>query len=363
MRVIRRGRLGGLLALAGATLVAGCGGGTPAEPPPAAASPPVHSIVLHATGGDYAAPIYEELSSVLESHGITLNYQLDGPSKLTHGSGPDAVQLLASASGQSLGATPLFDGTDYVPVGFGGVAVTYDLSGVHGLRLTGAALADIMSGRVARWNAREIARSNPGLKLPATPITVVRMSGPSFLTGLLSGYLSDSSRRWRRSIGTGDAVNWPGGTGVASEADMLQIVRQTPGAIGYVSQSTALQNGTTVARLGNPSGQYIAPTLSAISSAGAQSHPRGQLSLGTIDARVRGAYPIVSEAYVMTFSDPCSAGASAVQTDAIQRVLQYLVGHSGQALVRSFSFAPLPRRLAASATAAVRSLRCGGQPL
>lgn len=352
-----------LALLASGALVAGCGGGTPSEPPPAAASPPAGSIVLHASGDDYAAPIYQELSSVLESRGITLNYQLDGPAKLTRGSGAKAIQMMASASARSLGAEPLFNGTDYVPVGFGGVAVTYNLSGIHELRLTGAALADIMSGRLARWDAREIARSNPGVKLPTTPITVVRYSGPSFLTGLLSAYLSDGSRRWRRSIGSGDAVNWPGGTGVASEADMLQIVEQTPGAIGYVSQSTALQDDTIAARLQNPSGQYVAPTLSALSAAGAQSHPRGQLSLGTIDAHIHGAYPIASEAYVMTFSDPCSAGASPVQTDGLQRVLQYLVSGSGQALVRRFSFAPLPPKLASAASAAVRDLRCGGQPL
>jgi phosphate transport system substrate-binding protein len=352
-----------LVGLAGAAMLAGCGGSTPAEPPPAAASAPAHSIVIRATGDGYGAPIYEELGSLLENRGITLNYQLNGPSKLSSGSGARAIQLLASAAARSLGAAPLFQGTDYVPIGFGGVTVTYNLPGVHRLRLSGRALADIMAGRLARWNVREIARSNPGVKLPATPITVVRMSGPSFLTGLLTSYLSAGSRRWRRAIGTGDAVNWPGGTGVATEADMLQIVQQTPGAIGYVSQSTALQDRVVAASLENPSGRYVAPTLATIGAAGSQRGASARLSLGTIDARVASAYPIVSEAYVMTFSDPCNEGASMGQTHGIQQVLQYLVGGSGQALVRRFSFAPLPQDLRAGAAAAVRRLRCGGQPL
>ena len=351
-----------IVSLAAGVALAGCGS-TPDRPPPAAASPPPGSVVIHAAGTDYAAPIYQELGNLVQRRGLTLNYQLLGTPRLAPGPHPSSVPLVASSSSQSLGADPLLHSETYVPVAFGALAIVYDLPGIRGLRLSAAALAAIFSGQVVHWNAGVIARCNPGLLLPATPITVAHLSTSSVLTQLLTSYLAAGSRRWRRTLGSGARINWPTGTSVSDETAMIGLATGTPGVIGYASQATALQDKLVVAKLRNPAGTYVAPTLTATRAVGMQPHAPGQLSLSTIDAPGLATYPIAAEAYAMTFTDLCASGFSPAESLGVQRLLGFLIGSAGQTLVARFSFAPLPRGLRASALDAVRQLSCASQPL
>jgi phosphate transport system substrate-binding protein len=349
-------------AIGAAAMLAACGGRSSA-PPPGFASPPSGSIVIHAAGNDYAAPIYEELGNVFQRSGITLNYQLVGSPGLVSARRPGAVPLVASDSWRSVGSMAVVDGASYVPVGFGAVSLVYNLPAVHRLRLSAAALAAIFSGAVTRWNARVIAKSNPGIALPPMGITVLHRSDPSVDTALLTQYLSDTSRRWRRTLGSAPAVNWPAGTAVAGEAGMLELLPQTPGAIGYVSQAAAIQNKLRSALVQNKARAYVAPTIRATTAVGDQPGADKALSVSTIDSPSSGAYPIAAEAYAETFEDPCQAGFSLPETHGLARLLDYLVGGAGQGLVARFSLAPLPSGLRAGARAAVGRLRCDGQPL
>jgi phosphate transport system substrate-binding protein len=140
---------------------------------------------------------------------------------------------------------------------------------------------------------------------------------------------------------------------------MRQVISQTPGAIGYTDQATALQNHLRTAALRNPLGDFVAPSLRAVSTVGLQSPAGDDLSLSTVNARVHGAYPIAAEEYLLTFRDPCAAGLSHPEAAGDQRFLTYMLG-PGQRVVRQLSFAPLPRSLRASARREVRALQCDG---
>jgi hypothetical protein len=82
------------------------------------------------------------------------------------------------------------------------------------------------------------------------------------------------------------------------------------------------------------------------------------LSLSTINARVPGAYPIVSEAYMATLNDLCNAGFSHPEASGVQKLLGYMLGE-GQAVARELSYAPLPPSLRASALHLVSGMQCG----
>jgi phosphate transport system substrate-binding protein len=319
--------------------------------------------VLRAQGSDYAAPIYQEVGNLLDGRRLTLNYQLIGLATAVARLPKQAVAFVASDSSQPLGDLPRVKDTSelYVPVAFGAVAVIYDIPGLNvPLRLRGGVLADIFLGRVRSWNDREIAASNPGVPLPSTPITIVHRSDATTVTDLFTQYLAASSLRWRKNPGSGATVNWPTGVAESDDASMRQIVAQTPGAIGYTDQATALQNNLLTARLRNPAGDYVAPTLRAITAVGRQLHGPADLSLPTIEAPVPGAYPIVDEAYVLTMRDPCYAGLSLSEALGVRRVLDYVLG-AGQQVAARLSFAPLPAGLRARAWAEVGALRCYGQ--
>ena len=64
------------------------------------------------------------------------------------------------------------------------------------LRLTGAVLADLYLGKVAKWNDPAIVALNPGVKLPDAPIAVVRRADGSGTTFIFTNYLSKVSPDW-----------------------------------------------------------------------------------------------------------------------------------------------------------------------
>ena len=67
-----------------------------------------------------------------------------------------------------------------VPVTLGAAAIGYNLPGIgKGLRMTRQLIADIYLGNIKKWNAPEIAKLNPKLKLPDMDITVVHRSDGS----------------------------------------------------------------------------------------------------------------------------------------------------------------------------------------
>ena len=61
----------------------------------------------------------------------------------------------------------------------------------------GAVLADIFLGKITKWNDPAIAKLNPGVKLPATDITVVHRSDGSGTTYIWVDYLSKVSPEWK----------------------------------------------------------------------------------------------------------------------------------------------------------------------
>ena len=146
--------------------------------------------------------------------------------------------------------------------------MSYNLPGVKsGLKLDGPTLADIFSGKIKTWNDPAIKALNPGLSLPSTAITVVHRSDSSGTTNGFTTYLSDVSPTWASSIGSGKDVKWPVGTGAAKNSGVAAAVKQTTGAVGYVEQAYALENGFTYASVKNSAGTYVLPTISNTSAA------------------------------------------------------------------------------------------------
>ena len=98
----------------------------------------------------------------------------------------------------------------HFPTVLGAVVPVYNIPGVTAeLKFTGPVLADIYLGKIRKWNDPAIAKLNPGVKLPATDITVVHRSDGSGTTYIFVDYLSKVSpefksqgrRRTRRSTG------------------------------------------------------------------------------------------------------------------------------------------------------------------
>ena len=122
-------------------------------------------------------------------------------------------------------------------------------------------LADIYLGKITKWNDPAIAKLNPGVKLPATDITVVHRSDGSGTTYIWVDYLSKVSPEWKSKVGVATSVNWPVGVGGKGNEGVSGLVTQTPGSIGYVELIYALQNKIAYGVVQNAAGEFVKATL------------------------------------------------------------------------------------------------------
>ena len=71
---------------------------------------------------------------------------------------------------------------------------------------------------------------------------MVHRADGSGTTYIFTDYLSKISKEWANGPGKSTAVSWPVGVSGAQNAGVAGLVRQLPGAIGYVELIYALQN-------------------------------------------------------------------------------------------------------------------------
>lgn len=329
------------------------------------------SATLDGAGSTLAAPIYMQWASTLKSSGLTVNYNAVG-------SGTGQTDL-ASATVAFAGSDPSLKPSDLTalkvkgpvlqfPVAAGAITVSYNLQGVKsGLKLTGPVVAEVFSGKITSWNDSAIKALNPGVSLPSTHITVIHRSDSSGTTEGFTTYLSDVSPTWAKSIGFGKDVKWPVGTGAAKNSGVAAAVKQTPGAVGYVEQAYALQNGFTYAAVKNSAGTWVLPTIQNTSAAFTGIKVPADLTISTLNSPDSAAYPIVSQTFLDAYKDPCKDGALSQSTaKGLYSFLSYAFG-AGQKTLGSGSnllpYAPLPASLDAKDNAQLKTMTCNGAAL
>jgi phosphate transport system substrate-binding protein len=335
---------------------------------PASSSGPAATI--NGAGSTLAAPIYQQWGSTLSSSHLTVNYNGVGS-----GAG---VTDLQTATVDFAGSDPALKPTDTAkmkgpvlqfPVAFGAITVSYNLSGVKsGLKLDGPTIADIFLGKITKWNAPQIAALNPGVSLPSASITVVHRSDSSGTTDGFTKFLSAVSPTWASTVGHGKDVKWPTGTGAAKNSGVAAVIKQTSGAVGYVEQAYALENGFTYAAVKNPHGSaYILPTIPNTSAAAVGIPVPADLGISTINSPNAQAYPIVSQTFIDVYKDPCkSGGASSTTASGLKRFLTYAFGAGQQTLgagANQLPYAPLPANLVSKNQAQLATMTCNGSSI
>ena len=363
------------LAIAAALLVAACGSsnsssssGSAASGGSSSSSSSVKSTV-NGAGSTLAAPIYQQWASTLSGQGVTLNYN-------PVGSGTGIADLQTSTVNFA-GSDPALKSSDTAkmkgpalqfPVAFGAITVSYNLSGIKsGVKLDGPTIAKIYLGQIKTWNDPAIKALNSGLSLPSTSITVVHRSDSSGTTAGFTKFLAATDPTWASQVGTDKDVKWPTGTGAAKNSGVAAAVKQTAGAIGYVEQAYALENGFTYAAVKNSSGNFILPTISNTSAAANGITVPPDLGISTINSPAPQAYPIVSQTFLVADKDPCKDdGASSSVASGLKKFFTYAFGPGQQTLGSGSSqlpYAPLPSSLAAKDNTQLGTMTCNGSPI
>jgi phosphate transport system substrate-binding protein len=226
----------------------------------------------------------------------------------------------------------------YYPILIAPITVSYNLSGLSKrLQLSPPVIAKIFQGKITKWNDSAIAADNPGVKLPSTSITIAHRSDSSGTTANFSEFLVEGAPGvWK--LGSGSTINWPANSrGGDGNGGVAQIIKTTPGAIGYVDYADAKASGLTFASIKNKEGNYVAPSVPAATTAADGATVKPDLTFSAIWAPGAGAYPITAQSWVLVYQKQSSANT----TKLLKSYFGYLVG-DGQKLLPGLGYAPLP---------------------
>jgi phosphate transport system substrate-binding protein len=224
----------------------------------------------------------------------------------------------------------------YFPILVGPITVSYNLSGVKNLKLTPQVIADIFQAKITKWNDPQIKALNSGVNLPSTPITLAVRSDSSGTTQNFSLFLQTAASNWK--LGADSTINWPKSAHAGNgNGGVAQIVKSTPGAIGYVDYADAKASGLSFASVKNKAGNYVAPSSAAASTAAAGVSVAPDLTFHSVWASGANAYPITAQSWVLVYQKQSSANTSKM----LQAYIGYLVG-AGQQLLTQLGYAPLP---------------------
>jgi phosphate transport system substrate-binding protein len=231
-----------------------------------------------------------------------------------------------------------------LPLVFGPVALVYNLPGLEKLVLSSDALARVFSGKITAWNDPILQALNPGVALPDTKTVPIYRADASGTTDNVQKYLTAAApQTWTWGVGT----QFQGGVGegATKSAGVIQAVRTTPGAIGYVEKGLADQARLPYARIDTGNGVVSLTNDTAGKAIQAASFVADGNDL-VLDlnpmytARLPGTYPLV----LATYEIVCSKGYDADTSAAIRSFLSAAAGN-GQAGLPSAGYVPLPDKV------------------
>lgn len=333
--------------VAGAPAIAGTAGAAPARTELASAT-------LNGSGSTFQQAFDEAIIGAFNEKepSVTINYSGGGSGK--------GRQDFTDQIVQWAGTDGLYKDTDpqpaagsffYFPTVAGPITVSYNLSGVKGLKLDADTIAGIFQAQITTWNDPAIKKLNPDAKLPSTTITVAHRAESSGTTENFTKYLTAAAPTvW--TLGGSSTVTWPANTQAGQgNSGVAQIVESTDGAIGYVDFSDAKAAGLSFASVKNKAGKYVKPSIKSTQAAVDKATIETNLTYSPLDSPGKKAYPIASPTWILankTYSDAAVA-------KAMKGYLNFIYG-DGQTLAPQVDYAPLPKSLLDKAKAQVKQI-------
>ena len=294
-------------------------------------------VRLSGAGASFPAKIYTRwFSDLAKEGGPRVNYQAVGSGTGRKAFIDGTVNFGASDEPISIGdISKVKRGVIQIPIIGGTIAFGYNYD--CELTLTQEQAVSIAIGRITDWND---VGCSPG------KLTWVHRSDGSGTTKAFSSSMQAFSKKW--NLGTGKSIAWPFGIGGKGNAGVAGVIRNTPGAIGYVNQAY-IKGNIKAAAIQNLSGEFIRPSAEA-----------GAITLNEIkldenlaginsNPKAKGAYPIATLTWILAYKTGYGRNSK-----SIQDTFMYLLSDKAQFKAPSLGFVPLKGDILTKARKAVR---------
>ena len=294
---------------------------------------------LSGAGASFPAKIYTRwFSDLAKEGGPRVNYQAVGS-----GSGRKAFidqTVNFGASDDPMKAKDIAKvtrGLVQIPMVGGTIAFGYNYD--CDLKLTQEQAVRVAMGKISNW--KEVG-------CPAGKMTWAHRSDGSGTTKAFSNSMQAFSKTW--NLGTGKSIAWPAGVGGKGNAGVAGVIRNTPGAIGYVNQSY-IKGEIKAAALQNLSGEYLKPSTESGAKALNGIELDENLAGKNPNPKAKGAYPIATLTWILAYEK-----GNGRNTKAIQKSLNYLLSDKAQAKAPSLGFVPLKGEILKKSRPAVKRI-------
>ena len=302
-----------------------------------AVSPAMAGSRLSGAGASFPSKIYTRwFSDLARSGGPKVNYQAVGS-----GSGRKAFIDQTVNFGAS--DDPMKDkdiakvkrGLVQIPMTGGTIAFGYNNPGCD-LKLTQQQAVEVALGIISNW--KEVGCDDQRM------VWAHRSDG-SGTTKAFTNSMKAFSPTW--TLGTGKSVAWPVGVGGKGNAGVAGVIKNTPGAIGYVNQSY-IDDTVRAAALQNLNGEFLKPSVEAGAKALKGIELDENLAGTNPNPTAKGAYPIATLTWILAYEE-----GNGRNTKAIKTSLSTLLSDQYQDKAPSLGFVPLKGDILDKARAAV----------
>jgi len=326
------------------------------------------SVKLNASGATFPQPLYEDWAFAYN--------QLDPSVEINYAGGGSGqgIKDIKAGTVDLAGSDALLKDSDYaeapnlqmIPTVAGAVVLAYNVKGVTAtLTLDAETVAQIYLGKIEKWSDPALAKLNPGVNFPDTPINVAHRSDGSGTTNIFTLYLAAVSQEWKQGPGAGTAVDWPvdklgRGQGGKGNPGVAAAIQNTNGAIGYVELAYAKTNNILYAKMINAAGKTVEASIPSTVAAIKDARFDDKLAAVIVNSKEPEAWPIAGFTYLIVNKDykDCKKAGKVIgfinwaltNPGAVDRASKLL-------------YAPLPKEVQPKVLEAVNKITCDGKPV
>ena len=225
-----------------------------------------------------------------------------------------------------------------IPMTGGTIAFGYNNPGCD-LKLTQQQAVEVAMGIITNW--KEVGCDDQKM-------TWAHRSDGSGTTKAFTNSMQAFSETW--TLGTGKSVAWVKGVGGKGNAGVAGVIKNTPGAIGYVNQSY-IDDVVRPAALQNKWGDFVKPSVDAGAKALNGIELDENLAGTNPNPEAEGAYPIATLTWILAYET-----GNGKNTEAIKTSLSTLLSDEYQDKAPKLGFVPLKGEILERARSAVEKI-------